>query len=95
MTDDASLRAKARAVVHDGKLPSRPPDRTWGGRGRNAPCVVCELPVKRSEVQLEIQFDRHLPDGSGRRAAPGLDKYHIHPRCFAAWELERRAAPRS
>ncbi len=21
--------------------------------------------------------------------APGLDKYHLHIRCFAVWELER------
>ena len=94
MADDANLLAKARAVIHAGKLPSRAPDRTWGSRGRNVPCVVCELPVPHSEMALEIHFDRKHSDASGSRAAPGLDRYHIHPRCFAAWESERRAASR-
>jgi hypothetical protein len=33
-------------------------------------------------MEFEIQFAR---DGSN----PGLDKVHIHIRCFAAWEFER------
>jgi hypothetical protein len=38
--------------------------------------------VGRDELEFEIQF---AYDGSN----PGLDKYHVHIRCFAAWELER------
>jgi len=83
MRDEKILREKARAVVRDGKLPGRQPDRTWGGPGVGAPCSVCELPVERNEVEFEIQFAR---DGDN----PGLDKYHVHIRCFAAWEFERR-----
>ena len=41
--DEHVLREKARAVVHDGQLPARQPDRTWGGPGVGAPCTVCEL----------------------------------------------------
>ena len=82
MPDEAILRAKARAVVQAGKLPSRRPDRTWGGPGVDAPCAVCDLPVKSSELEFEIQFAR---DGDN----PGLDKFHVHVRCFAAWEFER------
>jgi hypothetical protein len=44
---------------------------------------VCEKPVIKDE--LEIQFAR---DGDN----PGLDKYHVHVRCFAAWEFERSKA---
>ena len=33
-------------------------------------------------MEFEIQFAR---DGDN----PGLDKYHVHIRCFAAWEFER------
>jgi len=76
------LREKARAVIQNGKLPSRAPDRTWGGPGVGAPCVICELPVRPNEMEFEIQFAR---DGDN----PGLDKFHVHIRCFAAWELER------
>jgi len=43
---------------------------------------VCELPVKKDELEFEIQFAH---DGDN----PGLDKFHVHIRCFAAWELER------
>jgi hypothetical protein len=33
-------------------------------------------------LEFEIQFEH---DGDN----PGLDKFHIHIQCFAAWELER------
>ena len=85
MPDESLLRAKARAAVENGKLPSRQPDRTWGGPGVGAPCAVCGLPVKKDEMEFEIQFAR---DGG----SPGLDKFHVHVRCFAAWEFERRTA---
>jgi len=82
MPDEAILREKARIAVRNGKLPARRPDRTWGGPGVGAICSVCELPVKKDELEFEIQFAR---DGDN----PGLDKFHVHIRCFAAWELER------
>ena len=82
MPDEKILREQARAVVVNGKLPARRPDRTWGGPGVGAPCTVCELPVKKDELEFEIQFARDDDD-------PGLDKYHVHVRCFAAWEFER------
>jgi hypothetical protein len=41
-----------------------------------------EKPVTKNELELEIQFAR---DGDN----PGLDKFHVHIRCFAAWEFER------
>ena len=68
--------------LHRNVLPNRRPDRTWGGPGVGAPCAICGLAVERTELEFEIQFAH---DG----AAPGLDKFHLHIRCFAAWELER------
>ena len=53
MPDEPRLREQARAAIQSCKLPSRSPDRTWGGDN------------------------------------PGLDKFHVHVRCFAAWEFER------
>jgi hypothetical protein len=82
MPDEPILREKARAAVQSGKLPSRRPDRTWGGPGVGASCAVCELPVRRQDLEFEIQFER---DGDN----PGLDRFHVHIRCFAAWEFER------
>ncbi|PYM19616.1 MAG: hypothetical protein DMD78_24185 [Candidatus Rokuibacteriota bacterium] len=83
LMDEQALREKVRIVIRDGKLPNRHPDRTWGGPGVGAPCAVCELPVTRQQMEFEIQFARDNP--------AGLDKYHVHTRCFAAWELERGA----
>jgi hypothetical protein len=85
MPDEEALRAKARMVVQQGKLPAVAPTRTWGGPGVGAPCAVCGLPVTKAEKEFEIQFER---DGDN----PGLDKFHVHIRCFAAWEFERRHA---
>ena len=82
MLDETILREKARAVVLSGKLPARRPDRTWGGPGVGALCSVCQLPVTKDELEFEIQFAH---DGDN----PGLDKFHVHICCFAAWELER------
>lgn len=87
MPDESRLREQARTAIQNGKLPSRPPDRTWGGPGVGAMCAVCEKPVTTDQLEFEIQFVR---DGS----SPGLDKYHVHVRCFAAWEFERNK-PRS
>jgi hypothetical protein len=38
--------------------------------------------VRPDEVEFEVEFAQ---DG----AVAGLDRYHLHVRCFAAWELER------
>jgi hypothetical protein len=85
MPDEKMLREKARAVVQAGKLPSRRPDRTWGGAGVGAPCSVCELLITKDEMEFQIEFAR---DGGN----PGVDKFHVHIGCFAAWEFERRHA---
>ena len=86
MADEPILREKARAVIQSGKLPSRAPDRTWGGPGVGARCEICGVPVTSDEMEFEIQFAR---DGDN----PGLDKFHVHIRCFAAWEFERGKVP--
>ena len=39
-------------------------------------------------MEFEIQFPR---DGDH----PGLDKFHVHIRCYAAWEFERNKVPQS
>ena len=85
MPDESILREKARAAVQTGKLPARAPTRTWGGPGVGTLCQVCGVPVTKDEMEFEIQFAR---DGDN----PGLDKFHVHIRCYAAWELERKHA---
>ena len=85
MPDEPRLREQAREAVRAGKLPARAPDRTWGGPGVGVPCAVCGKPVAKDEMEFEIEFAH---DGDN----PGLDKFHILIRCFAAWEFERRHA---
>ena len=85
MPDEAVLREKARDAVRNGKLPPRVPDRIWGGPGVGAACSVCGLTIAKTELELEIQFAH---DG----ASPELDRFHVHVRCFAVWELERKKA---
>jgi hypothetical protein len=85
MPDEKILRETAAAAIRSGKVPSRAPDRTWGSPGVGATCAVCGLAVTKEEKEFEIQFAR---DGDN----PGLDKFHVHIRCFAAWEFERRSA---
>jgi hypothetical protein len=82
MPDEALRREQARAAIQSGKLPARSPDRTWGGPGVGAECSVCTRPVTKAELEFEIQFARNGDN-------PGLDKFHVHVRCFAFWELER------
>jgi len=82
MPDESALRAKAREVIRAGRLPNRRPDRTWGGPGVGAPCRICGEPVTKNQLEFEVQF---AFDG----VEPGLDKFHLHVRCFAAWEFER------
>ncbi len=88
MPDEARLREQAREAIQNGKLPARAPDRMWGGPGVGAACSVCEKAVIKDELEFEIQFSRN---GSN----PGLDKFHVHIRCFAAWEFERNKPPQS
>jgi hypothetical protein len=84
--DEVSLREKARTVIKGGKLPRLSPDRTLlGGPGVGAECAVCGVPVRADETEFEIQFARDVSN-------PGLDRHHMHIRCFAAWELERQSS---
>ena len=80
--DDGSLCEKARAAIENGKLPARSPDRIMGGPGCGEACALCGETLGRNRMELEAEFRQ---EGE----IPELHKYHLHPRCFAAWEYER------
>jgi hypothetical protein len=88
MSDESTLREKARNVIHAGTLPNRRPDRTWGGPGAGVDCTICGMPVKHDDVELEIEFDRDDDD-------PDPGTYRVHTPCFAIWESERRNLERA
>jgi RNA polymerase sigma-70 factor, ECF subfamily len=75
---DAMLRIKAREAVLAGRLPSARPERIWGGPGMGERCAVCQEPIEPQESELELQF-------------AGQASYHVHVRCFAAWESEQQS----
>ena len=85
MMNEQILREKARAAIANGRFPSRRQDRTWGGPGVGARCAICDLPVGADEMEFQIEFAHDGED-------PGLDKYHVHVPCFAAWEFEREGS---
>jgi hypothetical protein len=59
MPDETVLRAKARERICTGKLPSRRPDRTWGGPGVGVVCTVCdELTSSPSRLDGRAHPDR-------------------------------------
>jgi len=79
MPDEARLRDQARDVIRSGRLPLRDPDRLFGGPGSGAVCAVCGELTTRNSLELKIRFRGH----------GAMDSFHLHPRCFAAWEFER------
>jgi hypothetical protein len=78
---DTPLSEKVWSALRAGKIPNRSPDRTSRGPGVGMRCPICVLPVTGDEL-VEISF-AHDGDTS-------LDSYHLHFRCYAAWEFERR-----
>lgn len=82
MPDEPILREQAREAMRTGRLPARPADRTSGGPGVGALCSVCNLTVRNSVMEMQIEFAREGEPG-------GVDTYHVHVRCFTAWEFER------
>ena len=81
--DENTRREKARKAIHARRIPNRPPDRMWGGPGSGAACVVCDQTLGEGEVGFEVEF---APTDAKPR-----QNYHLHVRCFAAWELERES----
>ncbi|MHB8813399.1 MAG: hypothetical protein ACYDAE_09030 [Steroidobacteraceae bacterium] len=82
MRDEKELRARAREAMKTAQLPERRPERMWGGPGGGALCAVCGKTVGSEDMEFELQFSSV--------ENPGASNYHVHVRCFAAWELERR-----
>jgi hypothetical protein len=79
--DDVILRESVQQCLRRGGLPATASARTFAGAGNGAPCALCARAIGRDETELELEFRRPW--------APFVAFYHLHPRCYAAWELER------
>ena len=85
MPDELFLRQKVREAIRSGTLPTRAPDRTYGGPGSRVICAICSELITPDQSEIEIEFRR-------RAVPPNLDRYFLHVRCMAAWEFERTKA---
>jgi hypothetical protein len=83
MPDDTFVREKARAAVRDGTIPNRRPDGSWARPGGDSICSICKLLITFVQMEFELHFARN-----GDKA--GVDEFHIHIRCFSAWEREQK-----
>jgi hypothetical protein len=81
--DEGALQKSAREAIQTGKLPDRSPSRILGGNGFGTHCPVCSNLVNADEIGYELQFAEW--DGH-----PGTVEYHLHVRCFSAWDQECR-----
>jgi hypothetical protein len=59
--------------------------RTFVCSGEGSPCAVCATVITRGELAFELEFKRPTP--------PFVAVYELHPRCYAAWQLERTRDP--
>jgi hypothetical protein len=71
------LRQRARERIRAGHLPCITQYRTWGGRGSDEPCALCDAVIKPDEVEYEIE----APDPESRL-------YRFHFICHDAWQSE-------
>ena len=83
MSGNGTLRDRVLEAIRAGKLPDRPPKRTWGGPGSGASCMVCGERLKPDENELELEF---ATDDDDRRQ----ENYYAHLGCFSAWNTERQ-----
>ena len=87
MPNEQRIRALARSVLQAGGIPRHA--FTNAERVIDFACAICGERIRPDQVEYEVQFAH---DG----VTPGVDLFHLHLRCFAAWELERtKAAPGS
>ena len=73
------LRLLIQEKLADGRLPSAPLPRAWGGPGNGQTCDGCSETVTEAQTVVE-----HL-DGPGRGV-------RFHVACFHVWNVERQTA---
>jgi hypothetical protein len=73
---ERTLEQRARERIREGRLPCTIHCRTWGGRGNNEPCALCDVIIQVDEVEYEIEAV----------AAPGGQLYRFHFGCHDAWQ---------
>jgi hypothetical protein len=76
--DRPSLRDVIRRKLHDGDLPTRPPqDKIYAGYGSGATCDACGDPIHPAQVEYELNY----PDEQRT--------FRLHVGCAGLWEAVR------
>jgi len=93
MSDDPTLRERARAAIHSGRVPTVPPNRMLCGLAAGATCAVCGDRLAGDEVAFEFEYRTPPAEADSlterRNWIPEVQRYHLHHDCFVAWEFER------
>jgi hypothetical protein len=79
---EQDLERRAHDRITEGRLPCPSHYRTWGGRGSNEPCALCDVTIRSDEVEYEIET----------RNASGVQLYRFHFLCHDAWQSASVAA---
>lgn len=79
--DEQDLRRMARAAMRAGILPSRRPERVWGGMGSGSTCAVCARSI--DAIEPEFELDCEPQNGIQRDGV-----LRVHARCFVVWDEE-------
>ena len=74
---EQELRPIARERIAKGQLPSEVPSHMWGGDGTGQVCSLCDMPIQRDEIEIEI-------DSKG----PAGQTFRFHIVCRFVWQLE-------
>ena len=74
----ADLWTLARERIAQGQLPREADARMWGGHGTGQPCTLCDNPIRRDEVEFEVEEHR---DGA-------VHTFRFHRICQSVWQLE-------
>ena len=72
---EQDLEQRAQQRIREGQLPCTRNYRTWGGRGSNEPCALCDMIIRSDEVEYEIET-----------LDAGHRQYHFHFLCHGAWQ---------
>jgi hypothetical protein len=79
---DQDLERRAHERIIEDRLPRPSQYRTWGGRGSNEPCALCDVTIRSDEVEYEIET----------RNLSGVQLYRFHFLCHDAWQCACAAA---
>src|SRR5262245_32493809 len=97
LMQEEDLRATVRALLWDGVLPVRRPDRTWGRPGGDVACSVCALltATRRSELDVLFGLDVYIVQLFFGVAARGWLECYPRPGLTSPTKQRRRVPRRN